>query len=434
MQALPLVRHDPAAVFAWREGCAVTARQFLCDAARLAAALPGRRHVINLCSDRYRFAVGFAASLLRRQTTLMPPNQTPDFLARLQLGYPDIYQLTDDLVADNSAAADAPGDVPAIAADHVAAIMFTSGSTGEPQPHPKLWGALARSAAAELERFAALVRPGMTLLATVPPQHMYGLESSVLMAMQGGLALHAGKPFFPADVCADLEAAPRPRALVTTPIHLRALLDGAAELPELDFLLCATAPLAPQLAAQAESRFRAPLYEIYGCTEAGQIASRRTVAGPDWQLYGQFRLRQDEKGTWVIGGHAAHELLLGDVIELGTDGSFLLHGRTGDLVNIAGKRTSLASLNYHLNSIAGVRDGSFIIPPDTEGGVTRLAAFVVAPGRSEDEILEALRQRIDPAFLPRPLHLVESLPRNEVGKLPRVAIEHLSTRLTAKAG
>ena len=163
MQALPLVRHDPAAVFAWREGQAVTARQFVCDAARLAAALPACRHVINLCSDRYRFAVSFAASLLRGQTTLMPPNQTRDFLARLQRDYPDIYQLTDDLVADNSAAADAAGEVPVIAADHVAAIMFTSGSTGEPQPHPKLWGALVRSAAAELERFAALVRPGMTL-------------------------------------------------------------------------------------------------------------------------------------------------------------------------------------------------------------------------------------------------------------------------------
>jgi acyl-coenzyme A synthetase/AMP-(fatty) acid ligase len=145
-------------------------------------------------------------------------------------------------------------------------------------------------------------------------------------------------------------------------------------------------------------------------------------------------MRQDEKGTWVSGGHVAGELLLGDLIELHAAGRFVLHGRTGDLVNIAGKRTSLASLNYHLNCIPGVRDGAFLIPANADQAVTRLTAFVVAPGRSEAEILDALRLRIDAAFLPRPLHVVESLPRNELGKLPRVAIDSLASRLTAKAG
>ncbi len=39
---------------------------------------------------------------------------------------------------------------------------------------------------------------------------------------------------------------------------------------------------------------------------------------------------------------------------------------------------------------------------------------------------------LDPAFLPRPLCFVESLPRNETGKLPRVAVEDLVARLAAK--
>jgi acyl-coenzyme A synthetase/AMP-(fatty) acid ligase len=46
--------------------------------------------------------------------------------------------------------------------------------------------------------------------------------------------------------------------------------------------------------------------------------------------------------------------------------------------------------------------------------------------------MAALRQRIDPAFLPRPLCFVESLPRNETGKLPRVSLDDLVARL-AKA-
>jgi len=433
MPDLPLACHHLAATFAYCRGRPVVTAEFLRDAARLAAALPERRYVVNLCSDRYRFTVGFAAALLRRQTTLMPANQTPDFIERLERRYPDSHRLS-DAAFDALPGGGPANSMPAVPAAHVAAILFTSGSTGEPQPHPKTWGALVGAARAELERFSALIPPGMTLVATVPPQHMYGLESTVLLALQGALALHAGRPFFPADICAELAALPRPRALVTTPIHLRALLDGPAGVPAADFLLCATAPLSPQLAAEAEARFRAPLHEIYGCTEAGQIATRHTSATLEWQMYRRFRVRQDEKGTWLTGGHAAGELLLGDVIELGEAGRFLLHGRTGDLVNIAGKRTSLSNLNYHLNSIAGVRDGAFVIPADVAGAVTRLAAFVVAPGRSEQEILDALRQRIDAAFLPRPLYLVDALPRDDVGKLPRVALAGLTERLTTKAG
>jgi acyl-coenzyme A synthetase/AMP-(fatty) acid ligase len=242
--------------------------------------------------------------------------------------------------------------------------------------------------------------------------------------------MHAGRPFFPADICAELEALSRPRGLVTTPVHLRALLAEPAALPKADFLLCATAPLQPQLAAQAEARFGAPLLEIYGCTEAGQIASRRPTQTVEWSLFPQFRLRQDEKGTWVQGGHARAELLLADVIELRSRERFVLHGRTADLVNIAGKRTSLASLNHHLNSIPGVRDGAFVVPRGDEAAVTRLAALVVAPGLTSEFILAALRERIDPAFLPRPLCIVDALPRNETGKLTRARLD----ALMAKAG
>jgi len=74
--------------------------------------------------------------------------------------------------------------------------------------------------------------------------------------MQGGPGDHAGRPFFPSDICAELEALPRPGGLVTTPVHLRVLLAEASELPAVDFLLCATAPLSPQLAIEARDALR----------------------------------------------------------------------------------------------------------------------------------------------------------------------------------
>ncbi len=430
MAGLPLVRHDIAAPFARGREELVSAGAFLAQAKRLAALLPERGHVINLCADRLLFTLAFAAALERGQVSLMPPNQAPDAIERLTRDYPDSYCLDDSFAERSGPGGGAPARVPAVPAERVAAVVFTSGSTGDPVPHPKTWGGLLAAAMAEIEGLGLHAFPGMAILGTVPPQHMFGLESTVILPMQAGFAMHAGRPFFPADICAELEALPRPRGLVTTPVHLRALLDEAAALPQLDFVLSATAPLPAELATRAEAGFGAPLHEIYGCTEAGQIATRRPSQTAEWRLFPQFALRQDGKGTWVKGGHAREELLLGDVIELRGRDRFLLHGRTADLVNVAGKRTSLASLNHHLNSISGVRDGAFVVPEETDGAVTRLAAFVVAPGLSSEFILAALRQRIDPAFLPRPLCLVESLPRNESGKLPRARLEELVAKVS----
>jgi acyl-coenzyme A synthetase/AMP-(fatty) acid ligase len=437
MASLPLVRgFGTGATFAYRDGVRIGVEQFLRDATALAAALPERRYLLNLCSDRYRFAVGFAAAVLRGQINLLPPNETPDLFRRLAAQHPGTYCLSDratrpeQLETISYPEALAPGPaapaVPQLPATQVAAIVFTSGSTGQPTPYHKTWGSLVRVALAEIEALGLAAWPGMAILGTVPPQHVFGLEATVLAVLQGGFALHAGRPFYPGDIRAELASLPRPRCLVTSPVHLRVLLAEPDKPPPADFLLCATAPLSPQLAADAESRFAAPLHEIYGCTESGGIASRRTVKTSEWGAIREVSLRTDGKGTWVSGGHVEMEVLLADVIELRSRDRFDLLGRTADLVNIAGKRTSLAYLNYHLNSIEGVRDGAFVVPAGDGEHVTRLMAYAVAPEHTSKSLMSALRQRIDAAFLPRPLRLVETLPRNATGKLPRQALEELA--------
>src|SRR3970282_1147588 len=96
MITIPLVHgYGPRSVFAYREGRAVGVEEFLRDVWQLAAELPERRHVFNRCADRYRFAVGFSAALLRRQVSLLPPNETPDLIAQLVTQYPDVYCLSD---------------------------------------------------------------------------------------------------------------------------------------------------------------------------------------------------------------------------------------------------------------------------------------------------------------------------------------------------
>lgn len=118
---------------------------------------------------------------------------------------------------------------------------------------------------------------------------------------------------------------------------------------------------------------------------------------------------------------------MNDVIESLADDRFLLHGRMADMINIAGKRNSLAYLNLQLSAIAGVVDGAFFMPYSAAPeDVMRLTAFVVAPSLTAAALMAALRARIDSAFLPRPLIFVEALPRNATGKLPLAVLQELA--------
>ncbi len=114
-------------------------------------------------------------------------------------------------------------------------------------------------------------------------------------------------------------------------------------------------------------------------------------------------------------------------VELLPDGRFLLLGRHSDLVSIAGKRSSLAYLNHQIAALPGVVDAAFFQPDPAPGDrdITRLCAFAVAPGQSQRQLLARLRQRVDAAFLPRPLYIVDALPRNATGKLARAQLQAL---------
>ncbi len=423
-------------IVAVRGGRPIRLAEFQRDAAALAARLPAHAYILNLCTDRYRFMVGLAAALRRRQISLMPPGIAPGLLRALAEDYPDLYALTDtapppiksftypDRMDEDGGAA----DMAAVPGDQQALILFTSGSTGKPKPVGKSWSTLVHSARAAGERLGLARLRGATVIGTVPHQHSYGLESTILLGLQHGLRIDAGWPLYPADIRAALERADGPRILVTTPVHLRALVAEPGGMPRAELILSATAPLPASLAAAAEACFGGPLIEIYGCTEAGQVATRRSARETGWQCLDGVELRQDERGTWASGGAVEGVAPLQDVIELTGAGTFLLGGRAADLIDVAGKRTSLAHLNHQLQSIPGVVDGVFFMG-DADGQlVARLMALVVAPGLRPETILQALRERIDTAFLPRPLMFADALPRNELGKLPREALLRLAGR------
>jgi acyl-coenzyme A synthetase/AMP-(fatty) acid ligase len=405
---------------------------FLADVAQLAGRLPVAQAAVNLCEDRYAFLVAFAALLVRGQTNLLPPSRAAHAIDETLAAHPESYTLGDaalDPVPPGylrfDVARDAAGAPPSmlVAGDALAAVGYTSGSTGIPRANPKQWDKLAISTRHNDALLRTLAGGDYHVVATVPPQHMYGLEFSVLLPLFGYASVCATKPFFAADIAVSLQQLPEPRVLVTTPVHLRALLESGHPLPRIAGIVSATAPLPRDLARNAEARYGAPAQEVFGSTETCVIAHRRTAHEDAWAPYPDVTLHPQPDGTRIEAPQLAQPVVLADIVELVADGGFRLCGRNTDLLEIAGKRASLGDLTHRLLAVPGVRDGVVFQMDETDAmGVRRIAALVVAPCVDGGAILDALRRDIDPVFLPRPLKRVDALPRSETGKLPRTAL------------
>lgn len=433
MNRLPLSVHAPDQPVAWHSGQPVRLAVLLGRARQLAERLPDFTHAIILCRDRHAFSVSFVATILAGGTNLLPGNRLPATINDLLREYPGSIVISDEPIGSvncpvievGTLLQSAPecSQIPQVPAAHLAAIVFTSGSTGKASRIYKPWHTLFESG-----RINTAYVPDRLhfALATVAPQHMWGLETSVLMPWFAPQAIASTQPLFVADLISQLERLPTPRTLISTPVHLRALIESGLALPETEWILSATAPLEQELAVRLETAAGAQVVEVYGCSETGCLAQRRPARESGWRFLSGFSATSAHGQTSIHASHLPSPVRLMDRLEFESDGRFRLLGRESDLVNIAGKRASLSELTQLLLQIPGVLDSVIFQPPDDEGApVGRLAAMVVAPGMSAAELRRHFAERVDAAFIPRPLRMVDALPRAESGKLSWHAVRQL---------
>lgn len=405
----------PGATIAWRHGRPVGQEQFLADVDACAARLGPEAEQINLCQDRYAFLVCFAAALREQRMSLLPASAAQaqiDALAKSRVARSGTM---DEALLDPAPGVSRPLN---LQRDQAAILAFSSGSSGEPQAIVRTWSELAD--VADCSSKVVLPAAGTNLVSCVPQQHLFGLEFTAVMPLVSDCAISQAAPFYPADIARALHEIPAPRLLVSTPLQLRTLVEAQPQLPPMAGVLCATAPLSEELANRVEQAIGARVTEIYGCTEAGSIAWRHPTTRQAWTLHPGYTLEPGRQGTRLMAPSLSGPVELQDLVDVLADGRFRLLGRSGDLVKVAGKRASLTQLTGLLLEAPGVRDGVIFAPHDQEDA--RLAALVVAPGVSAASIAGHLRSRLDPVFVPRPLRLVERLPRNSLGKLPRAAL------------
>jgi acyl-coenzyme A synthetase/AMP-(fatty) acid ligase len=258
---------------------------------------------------------------------------------------------------------------------------------------------------------------------TVAPAHMFGFEMLVMQPLRGRATLYAPRIAYPSDLSAFASVSSGERWLVTTPFHLRLFIRAGAPAAGLTRVITATMPLDESLAQDFEQASGVEVGEIYGSTESGCLGYRRTAREKVFAPAPGVTVEIAESGEARFSApYLRQPVALNDRLELDDDGFHLL-GRDFDTVKVAGKRASLSALTRTLQNVSGIEDGCFF--DATRNGHTRLAAFVVAPGVTREVIREALAGQLDAAFLPRPLIVVDSLPRDSNGKLQHTALERL---------
>jgi acyl-coenzyme A synthetase/AMP-(fatty) acid ligase len=357
----------------------------------------------------------------------MPPNRQPYTLEQLRAAYDDAYTVGE--AGEEAVQPDFRAEVPDIPDLQRAAIAFTSGSTGAPTPNLKYWQTLRDGALSNAQMLLNEDSEQLNAIATVPPQHMWGMETSIMLPLFAKVAISNLTPFYPQDISDALQSVPEPRMLISSPIHLDAFLTSGVTTGRIDKIITATAPLSKQLALDLEAHFDTLVQDIFGCSESGILATRRTAIDEEWTYSTTFELTMGQGGVKISAAHLSEDVMLPDIVELTGPNSFRWMGRQQDMVNIAGKRGSLAELNFRLQEIPGVVDGVIFAPTGEQHRGYRLAALVVAPDLDVSDILDALKHKVEPVFLPRPILRVPNLPRQGTGKLAIKAVQEMFAKL-----
>jgi acyl-coenzyme A synthetase/AMP-(fatty) acid ligase len=305
--------------------------------------------------------------------------------------------------------------------------LFTGGSTGA----PKMWTKSVRNLLAETMAIITNYEVGGQdrILATVSPNHIYGLLYAVLTPLLASAAVAAQTPSFPGEI----EAAGRQTSasiLVSVPAHYRALIGHRLVLPALRLAFSSAGMLAEEDANAFSAQTGVAVAEIYGSTETGGIAARaRALGEKDFKPYPAIAVRIAGDQLAVRSDYLSSELALesdgyyvmGDRVQAMGNGRFALLGRADGIVKVGGRRVDLESVRQTLKRQPGVRDAVAISLPVGGGRENRIVAVVEADRATLDLGGEAL-SGLAPYARPRGIKVLPKIPMTAAGKYDRRTI------------
>lgn len=415
------------------DGRPITRRDFASDvlcAARALVGLDGQRIAIDE-GHPYRFAVLLNAVLWSGCTPVLFPGRGAQFEA-LKDAYDAVLVYASDgvtvypkltLVVKMDAE---PLTIESLTKpDATRPIrLFTSGSSGTPKCIEKTVGLMDREAEVTTRLFGA-VTEGAVVQSTVDPRHLYGLTFNIWFAFSAGRPIATTRRVYQEQ----LLTLPHPVALITTPTFMR-MLETTLAAPVLPFVLSAGGPLSDEAKATLTAWSPSTIYEIYGSTETGVVASRAHESNalanaqtPDWTLIDEAMLSETADG-WILTSPllSTGVMTLDDQLKLTGERTFHLLGRRDRVVKIGEVRLSLTEIERVVERTLGLVIRAL---PVVHGERTLIGAVVneaLSPkwtGQLPDRraVTQALHGTLDPLARPRLWRSVPDWPMNAQGKV-----------------
>ncbi len=345
------------------------------------------------------------------------------------------------------------------APDDVALVLHTSGTTSRPKIVPLTQRNVCASAA-NVAASIALARADRCLN-IMPLFHIHGLIAAVLASAQAGASVHCTPGFDALHFFRWLEEV-RPTWYTGVPTMHQAILGRAArnaaiiESTRLRLVRSSSASLPPQVMAEIEKTFNAPVVEAYGMTEAAhQMASnplppRLRKPGSVGLPAGPEVAVMDEAGKLLPAG-AIGELVIrganvtkgyknntqanataftngwfrtGDQGVMDTDGYFRLTGRLKEIINRGGEKISPREVDEVLLDHPAVAQVVTFAVPHAKLGEDVAACIVLAEGAAADEqsIRAFAATRLADFKVPRTVVFVAEIPKGATGKLQRIGL------------
>ena len=392
-----------------------------------------KKHVILSTKDRYLFSVALLACWIEKKVAILPPSFRDPVIQDIHTRYDaDLAFNTLSDAGYLSRSPENPSDSWTVEfpASQSAVILFTSGSTGESKAIEKTIGSLLLEARMLSEAWCW--QPG-GVLASVPPQHLYGLTFSVLLPWVLGKAILSEIPEYP-DQLAKWAKKLGSGAFITIPLHLKSLIQ-TGDIGHFARFTCvsAAAPLTLTTASEWFHETGTEIQEIYGSTETGVIASRNQMHSPLWQAVKDVKIESVDSLLQLESPYLGKDLstpyLTSDHVCFNADGKFTLLGRADNVVKIGGKRVSTSSIEQLLESHPKVK-GASVVEFNAPGMLrdTALGAAVELHENaqlSSNELRVFCRGKTETTFIPRKFVFVQQMPRSSSGKPLKLDVKKL---------
>ena len=343
-------------------------------------------------------------------------------------------------------------DATPCAGSDVAALLYTSGTTGRPKGAMLTHRNLAANMAALQDTWRW--RPTDVLLHSLPLFHFHGLFIACLTALLGRTKI-IFLPKFDAD--AVIARLPQATVFMGVPTYYTRLLEhpqfGRDACRSMRLFISGSAPLLAQTFREFEERAGFPILERYGMTEAGVITSN-PVDGPrllgmvGTPLPGVSVRVADEAGKVLPSGEVGEVEIKGENVFAGywrkpdetaesftTDGFFKtgdlgrwepngylsIVGRSKDLVITGGLNVYPKEIELAIDQMDGVAESAVIGVPHPDFGEAVVAVVVRKPGANltEESLLAQLRELLANYKVPKRSFFVDGLPRNAMGKVQK---------------